>query len=234
MEDLLWRYPDDFFVKRGHKFTPAAKQFTLSDGGRLDISFRDASERLWVVEVKAAPLRIGVADQVYGYWQRLKESRPNEILFPAVVAPVINSIVEEQLIRWGIESFQISEAEFRRVADERGISIEQAPAVVSGASGRTTVPRQPKEGTMAYEFVPLDPDYEGAVMRYQGRYPDRVWPVHWVSRGVTICDNCSTQTPTSHQLQQHAVYREYPSAADVTCKNCLKQMDKLGIRVSEG
>jgi hypothetical protein len=131
MEDLLWRFPDDFFVRRGHKFTQAVRQFTLSDGGRLDISFRDASERLWVIEVKAVPLRIGIADQVYRYAQQLRESRPNEILFPAVVAPVINSVVEEQLIRWSIEPFQISEAEFRRVADERGIAMKQPPAVVA-------------------------------------------------------------------------------------------------------
>src|ERR1700674_5238772 len=93
MEDLLWRFPDDFFVRRGHKFTQVERQFTLPDRGRLDIWFRDAGERLWVIEVKAIPLRIGVADQVYRYAQQLRESRPNEILFAAVVAPVINSVV---------------------------------------------------------------------------------------------------------------------------------------------
>lgn len=141
MEDLLWRFPDDFFARRGHRFTQATRQFTLSDGGRLDISFRDANNRLWVIEVKAVPLRIGAADQVYRYAQQLRDARPNEILFPAVVAPVINSVVEEQLIRWSIEPFQISEAEFRRVADERGVALEpQVATIVSPAPATTLRP----------------------------------------------------------------------------------------------
>ena len=83
---------------------------------------------------------------------------------------------------------------------------------------------------MAYdEFVPLDPDYEGAAERYQGRNPAKVWPVHYVSGGVTICNKRSTQTPTEHQLQEHAVWRKYPKAADVTCRNCRRRMVTLGL-----
>ena len=158
MEDLLWKFPDDFFVRRGQKFTRADRQFTLSDGGRLDISFRDASNRLWVVDVKAVPLRIGVADQVYRYAQQLKETRPNEILFPAVVAPIINSVVEEQLIRWGIEPFQISEAEFLRVADARGVVRDQAPVVVASPRAAPTAATATASGSTAGRLRAMSTD----------------------------------------------------------------------------
>lgn len=135
MEDLLWKYPGDFFPPR-YGFKPAARQFTLSDGGRLDISFRDASERLWVVEVKATAIRTEVADQIYRYARNLKEAHPHDTVIPAVVAPVINSTVRDHFDRWGIEYFEINEATFRRVATERGIEVDpQEPSVDASASG---------------------------------------------------------------------------------------------------
>lgn len=117
MEDLLWKYPDDFFPRHG--FKPVARQFTLSGAGRLDISFRDSNERLWVIEVKAVPLRIADADQVDRYARKLRETHSEIALIPAVVAPVINSTVRETLDRWGIEHFEIGEATFRRAALEK-------------------------------------------------------------------------------------------------------------------
>lgn len=129
MEDLLWNFPDDFFPRHGFKQT--ARQFTLTEGGRLDISFRDASARLWVIEVKAVPIRTDVADQVYRYAQNLRESHPNDPPIPAVVSPIINATVRGHFDRWGIEHFEISEATFRRVANEKGIPIEQEPQTLA-------------------------------------------------------------------------------------------------------
>jgi hypothetical protein len=224
MEDLLWRFPDDFFAKRGHRFTPAAKQFTLSDGGRLDISFRDASERLWVVEVKAAPLRIGVADQVYGYWQRLKESRPNEILFPAVVAPVINSIVEEQLIRWGIESFQISEAEFRRVATERGVEMESTePTTTTDAMtegiqrGTRALSSQATHALYVYKELA---SHEGAVTTIT--LNGTLFPVvHYTYDGKVALDNHNLRNVDKlTSLKRNWVFVE----SAPTCKRCVRKL----------
>lgn len=138
MEDLLWRYPADFFPRYG--FKPIARQFTLSDGGRLDISFRDSTDRLWVVEVKAVPIRTEVADQVYRYARRLREAHPQDPPIPAVVAPVINATVRDHFDRWGIEYFEIGEAVFRRVANERGedvFSQQAEPVALAAAPSQT-------------------------------------------------------------------------------------------------
>jgi len=151
MEDLLWRFPDDFFPRLG--FKQATRQFTLSDGGRLDISFRDATERLWVIEVKAVAIRTEVADQVYRYAQQLRAAQPHDMPIPAVVAPVINATVRDHFDRWGIEHFEISEATFRRVANERGIAIEREPAPATGpkTASTTTAPTTARLRAMSTE-----------------------------------------------------------------------------------
>src|SRR5207245_2802311 len=127
---------------------PVARQFTLSDAGRLDISFRDSSERLWVIEVKAVPIRTEVADQVYRYARKLRETHPQDPPIPAVVAPVINSTVRDHFDRWGIEYFEISKAVFRRVAEERGVEISaaavEAHAVASGSPADASTLTRPK------------------------------------------------------------------------------------------
>lgn len=135
MEDLLWRFPDESFAKRGHTFTPAVRQFTLPDRGRLDIAFRDASERLWVLEVKAGRLPWGVIDQVHRYAQQLKQAHPKEIVVLAVVSPMITASQAQQLLYWDIESFQIAEIEFLHVAEANGIPIEPAPDIVITQNG---------------------------------------------------------------------------------------------------
>lgn len=136
MEDLLWRFPDDFFPRHG--FKQATRQFTLSDGGRLDISFRDASQRLWVIEVKAVAIRTDAADQVIRYVEALRAAQPHDAPIPAVVAPLINATVRSHFDRWGIEYFEISEATFRRVANERGIAMEQLLPVVKAPQAAPT------------------------------------------------------------------------------------------------
>ena len=223
MEDLLWRYPDDFFPGRG--FKPVERQFTLSGAGRLDISFRDNLERLWVIEVKAVAVRTEVADQVYRYAQSLREAHPHDRPFPAVVAPVINATVREHFDRWGIEYYEITEAMFRRVATERGVEIEPTELRAdAGPPDRAPVPRPPKEGTMEYALGALPKDYTGAAERFTERNPDRPWPVHYVADQQTICDGRSTQTLTQNQVRAHGRWRTYKSAVDVTCRLCLRRM----------
>ena len=129
MEDLLWKYPADFFPRHG--FKQAARQFSLSEAGRLDISFRDATERLWVVEVKAIAISTEVADQVHRYAQKLREDHPQDPPIPAVVAPVINATVRDHFDRWAVEHFEIPEATFRLLAAEHGEAEPQPPGGVS-------------------------------------------------------------------------------------------------------
>lgn len=249
MEDLLWEYPDDFFPRHG--FKKESRQFTLSGAGRFDISFRDASKRLWVIEVKAVPIRLEVADQVYRYAQQLKEAHPDDAPIPAVVAPVINATVRDHFDRWGIEHFEISEATFRRVAGERGIDMGvEKPGTDAAASMRDRPSSHAKSSRLPYALDPLDPSFEGdpefmervrvaaggeyvftplplahhgPAVKLQARNPSKVWPVHYVADGATLCDGRSTQMATPNMARARSVWK-WVNVDRVTCRICERTM----------
>ena len=213
MEDLLWRYPDDFFPGRG--FKPVARQFTLSGAGRLDISFRDNLERLWVVEVKAVPVRTEVADQVYRYSQALRDAHPHDRPFPAVVAPVINATVREHFDRWGIEYYEISEAMFRRVATERGVEMESTEPTTTTAAMAEGIQRGNRALSSPYVYKPLAA-HKGNVttVTLSGVLFPKVH--HTLDGKTTLCNHGLHDVDKLTSLKRNWVFVE--SAA--TCKKC--------------
>lgn len=155
MEELLARFPEDFFPGRG--FVLEGRQRTLPSGGRLDITFRDPRGRLWVFEVKADAVQPTVADQLIGYFEDLRKREPDTLIIPAVVAPLINHTVCQMFDRAGIDHFEIHEAEFRRVAQEKGIAVPDAAARRDGVAG---VPPQSRSrsGAGAVQWIPVRED----------------------------------------------------------------------------
>lgn len=258
MEDLLWRYPDDFFPGRG--FKPVARQFTLSDGGRLDVSFRDKNERLWVIEVKAKPIRYADADQVHHYAEKLRETNPSDPPIPALVAPSINSTVHETLVRWAIEPFEISEATFRRVATERGVEMEEAPTVVTEVSRRPQPPGSPKgqcSGKSAtcssydatggcnggWMYKPLPVGYHGPMGGEKAS--GEPWPLthYMLKTGIAACghgDECRKAgcrcgskgwrdaKPLHTTAKLHTSQQPRPDAP-VTCQPCQRRIANEGL-----
>lgn len=126
MEELLWKYPDDFFPN--HRFKQFKRQYTLPSGGRFDLAFHDVNQTLWVTEVKAVPLRIQVVNQVREYaieLGKLHHQGPPPISM--VVAPVISPPIRAQLDYWGVDYAEIHEAKFFSVSNMHGESEPEPP-----------------------------------------------------------------------------------------------------------
>jgi len=135
MEDLIWRYPDDFFPARS--FKQEKRQYTLPSGGRFDLSFRNAHGQLWLIELKAIPLKIEVVNQVHGYAKELVDAFPGDPPVPMVIAPHIAPAIRLHLDHWGIEYEEIHEATFRRIGEKHG---EIEPVIVVESSAKQLAP----------------------------------------------------------------------------------------------
>lgn len=231
MEDLLWRYPDDFLPRYG--FKPVARQFTLSDGGRLDVSFRDANDRLWVIEVKAVPIRYADAEQVHRYARQLREANPSDPPIPALVSPYINATVSETLVRWAIEPFEITEATFRRVATERGLEMESQPSLATlttdamaegirqgnkALSSRTIHPpagKGPRDGWyQLVQFSPCKP--ENPTKCYCSLHAT----YHYRRDGETRCLQHKDSTTAGRSNCEYHPAAERPVDAFSVCRRC--------------
>lgn len=221
MEDLLWKYPDDFFPGRG--FKPVARQFTLSGAGRLDISFRDNLDRLWVIEVKAVPIRTDVADQVYRYAQSLRDAHPNDRPFPAVVAPVINATVREHFDRWGIEYYEITEAMFRRVATERGVEMEAPePTTAKATAHKSATAPKTRAGP-----GPLNGWYNLQSNATSGKWADPAnWVWHYRKDGTTACGAHTLPKIAEREDAAYVLGPKPEGAPGRNCAKCEAQADK--------
>jgi RecB family endonuclease NucS len=124
MEDLIAKYPDDFFPGRG--FELRGRQKSFAGIGRFDLLFEDRFGTTILMELKAVTARYEVATQLAKYKDELQNRGEPHILM-WLVAPHIPQSVREFLDRIGIEYSEIHVPEFRRVAERHGtpISSEQ-------------------------------------------------------------------------------------------------------------
>lgn len=132
MEDLIAKYPDEFFPGKG--FELKGRQQSFAGVGRFDLLFRDLFKTNVLMELKAVPARYDVASQLARYKDELQHRGESNILM-WLVAPQISNSVREFLDRIGIEYSEIHVTEFRRVAVRHGIPIE-AETSTSIAGGR--------------------------------------------------------------------------------------------------
>jgi hypothetical protein len=120
MEELIAKYPDDFFPRK--HFVLVGRQQSFEGVGRFDLLFEDESKWHHLMELKARTLRYEDADQVARYYDELK-SRGFKLLM-WLVAPRIPPSMQEFLGDKGIEYREIHVAEFRHVADRHGFVIK--------------------------------------------------------------------------------------------------------------
>ena len=230
MEDLLWRYPDDFFPGRG--FKPVKRQFTLSDGRRPDVSFRDKNERLWVIEVKAVPVRYADADQVHHYAEKLREANPSDPPIPALVAPYINSTVSETLVRWAIEPFEISEAAFRRVATERGVEMESTKPTTTTDAMTEGIQRGTRalSSQATHEQAGAGPQngwYNLQSKATRGKWSDPAnWVWHYRKDGTTVCGAHSKPATAVRTNAEYVPGAQPAGAPGRTCSICAAAVAK--------
>src|ERR1043166_4863589 len=146
MEELIAKFPDDFFPKKG--FVLVGRQVSYPGVGRFDLLFSDHHNRKNLFELKAQPLKIADADQVGRYKTALQERGEKRIIM-WLVSPRIPTHVRESLDDFSIEYEEIHIAKFKQVAEEHGISLNDEStgnATVSTATQHATSPLNGLEG----------------------------------------------------------------------------------------
>jgi len=117
IENLIARYPEEFFPDEGFKLE--GQQVNL---GRFyaDIIFRDKYNRKVVVEVKRGSLSRKAAGQVIDYYGILKTQNSQEIIELILCANIIPAERRVFLENAGIECKEIGEAKIKEVAEKYG------------------------------------------------------------------------------------------------------------------
>ena len=128
MEELIASFPDDFFP--GHELRLIGRQQSFAGIGRFDLLFTDRYQSNVLMELKAVTAKFQNADQLGRYKEAL-ESRGERSVLMWLVAPAIPTSVRELLDRIGIEYTEIHEAQFQRVALQRGIMINKPTPIPS-------------------------------------------------------------------------------------------------------
>lgn len=120
MEDLIAKFPDDFFPRK--KLILKERQGTFAGVGRFDLLFEDEFGSNILMELKAIPAKYKDATQIAKYKEALEQSESTNIIM-WLIAPQIPSSVRQFLDRIGIEYSEIHETEYRNIARKRGVKI---------------------------------------------------------------------------------------------------------------
>jgi hypothetical protein len=132
MEDLIAKYPTEFFSRRQIRLCGRQQPF---DGvGKFDLLFRDKYSTI-LMELKVVTLKCDHAPQIIRYYNELKRKGVKSIemwLVAPKVPPPVKTFLEDQ----GIHSEEIQFDEFRRIAERHGHVIkseqkESPPSVLS-------------------------------------------------------------------------------------------------------
>ena len=119
MEEMIARFPEDFFP--GHGFVLTGRQQAFSGIGRFDLMFTDRFQTKVLMELKAVTAKYENASQLAKYKEALEALGENDVLM-WLVAPTVPNAVREFLDRIGIEYTEVHEVQFRRVAERRGVA----------------------------------------------------------------------------------------------------------------
>jgi hypothetical protein len=135
MEDLLAKYPEEFFPR--HKFTLEGRQKSFAGVGRFDLLFRDHHHWLNLMELKARTLKYEDASQVAGYFDEL-HARGHKNVVMWLIAPHIPQSVRLFLDDKGIQYEEIHFSQFKTVARHHGYAIASESQDVQQAKREQT------------------------------------------------------------------------------------------------
>lgn len=128
MEELIAKYPMDFFPRKTLALT--GRQGSFTGVGRFDLLFTDEHQTIILMELKARPAKYEDASQLAKYNDELKHQGNSNILMWLVATDIPNS-VRDFLDRIGIEYSEIHESEYRQVAERHNEIIEPVESFVS-------------------------------------------------------------------------------------------------------
>ncbi|HEY4740365.1 MAG TPA: endonuclease NucS domain-containing protein [Candidatus Acidoferrales bacterium] len=172
MEDLIESHPEDFFPRK--VLTRRGRQDTFQGIGRYDLLFEDQFKSIILMELKAVPAKLEVAEQLVRYQQALEEKGEKNIIM-WLVAPLIPKHVAEFLDRFGVEHTEIHAAEFRQVASRYGYlfasdSIQKPPG--THTSQNNIRREQPSDGRTTGWSIASARKQVGSAEEFLGRCDD--------------------------------------------------------------
>jgi hypothetical protein len=117
IENLLAKYPEEFFPRAGFKLI--GQQVRL---GRLraDILFEDKYERTIIIEIKRGILSRDAAGQILDYYHHVKDAKPDSFVDLILCANTIPHHRRSFLEASGIECREVSPAQISSVAAKYG------------------------------------------------------------------------------------------------------------------
>ncbi len=145
IENLITRYPDEFFPKAGFKLK--GRQVALGPY-YADLIFTDKYDRVVVIEIKRGTLSRDAAGQIFDYYGFVKRENPQETVELILCANVIPPERVAYLEKAGIECKQISEARINEIATKYGyefLDAEKKDGLTGGIVNITAVEVPPKE-----------------------------------------------------------------------------------------
>jgi len=154
MEEMIARFPEDFFP--GHGFVLTGRQQVFPGIGRFDLMFVDRFQTKVLMELKAVPAKYENATQLATYKDAL-EARGETAILMWLVAPSVPNSVREFLDRIGIEYTEIHEAQFRRVAERRGAVFTLPLPAETVATPRPRPNEQRREARRSTADLPILP-----------------------------------------------------------------------------
>lgn len=127
MEELISRYPDEFFPRK--KLTLKDRQRNFPGVGRFDLMFLDEFDSKILMELKARTTKYEDASQLAKYLDAMNAVGEKNIIM-WLVAPQIPNSVREFLDRIGIEYSEIHIAEYKRIAKKYDYSFQSATSII--------------------------------------------------------------------------------------------------------
>jgi hypothetical protein len=119
MEDLIAAHSEEFFPRK--LLVLKGRQGTFPGIGRFDLLFEDQFKNNLLMELKAVPAKLDVAEQLVKYKQALEDKGQKNVIM-WLVAPMVPKHVADFLDRFGVEHTEIHEAEFRQIASRHNYS----------------------------------------------------------------------------------------------------------------
>lgn len=154
MEEMIARFPEDFFP--GHGFVLTGRQQVFAGIGRFDLMFVDRFQTKVLMELKAVPAKYENATQLATYKDAL-EARGETGILMWLVAPSVPNSVREFLDRIGIEYTEIHEVAVRRVAERHGAAFTLPLPAEPGPAARPRPSQHRREARRSTVDLPILP-----------------------------------------------------------------------------
>ena len=165
IENLLARYPDEFFPKEG--FILQGQQCKLGEC-RADIIFKDKFDRTVIVEVKRGILSREASGQILEYYGRFKKDNPQTIIELILCANVIPTERRTFLENYGIDCKELGVGLITNIAKKYNYSFLDELKAEHTVKEENVVPKERR----VYEPIVFKEENGNKVWIFQAN-PDR-------------------------------------------------------------